>query len=238
MNETNTSYNDYQTRLEQSEKQLVYFYVEKRQLSSFVDGLQIEKTIFRDQLRDLQYNQDRLLAKENKAFEALKGLRASLEEVRRHADLLRNNDTTYNNGFKTDLHEGSDACLTQSQNSNKKLVKKRDLVISKSIHGNFAEIDEMLQSLETELSHLGQDLNPVDINELLYFCQVLCLLAALSCSGVYFSGLTQISHIRYRASSRIFLIHSFKMTWYLLGWLKCTVFGLIYIPSNSLLGYS
>lgn len=53
-----TSYIEPQTRLSQSEKEQVQFYIEKQQLSSGTDGFEIEKTTSDRKSRGLQYNCD------------------------------------------------------------------------------------------------------------------------------------------------------------------------------------
>lgn len=44
----------------------------------------------------------------------------------------------------------------------KELLKKHEHGIKNSVDVNFAVVCEMLQALETELRHLGPDLNPDD----------------------------------------------------------------------------
>lgn len=53
-----TSDNKWQMRLPSSEKNLVQYYVENRELSSRVDGLEIEETSFHCKLSGLQYDYD------------------------------------------------------------------------------------------------------------------------------------------------------------------------------------
>lgn len=92
----------------------------------------------------------------------MKKLRASVEEVYRHAELLRTNVLTYRDRFKTYLREGFAAFLAQLQSSTKELLKSRDLGFKKSADVNFAIVDEMLSALKPHLSHLGQSLNSGD----------------------------------------------------------------------------
>lgn len=73
----------------------------------------------------------------------MKKLRASVEEVRRHAELFRGKVLAYNDRFNTDHHEVFAAFLTQLRDSNKELVKKRDLGIKKSVDVNFTLVNEM-----------------------------------------------------------------------------------------------
>lgn len=53
---------------------------------------------------------------------------------------------------------------------------------------NFTVIDKMLQAFKTEVSHLGQDVNPVDKNKSSACCQMLPLLSAVTYSEVSLRG--------------------------------------------------
>lgn len=58
LDDMDTSYNESQTRLANTEKERIQYYVEKRLLSSRVDGMEIENTIFGRTLRDFQLDYD------------------------------------------------------------------------------------------------------------------------------------------------------------------------------------
>lgn len=73
------SYNKSQAPLVWSEEERVQFYAEKRQLSSRVTGLDIDKITFARELTGFRYNYTGALANEKKASEALKKLRAFFE---------------------------------------------------------------------------------------------------------------------------------------------------------------
>lgn len=113
-------------------------------------------------MRDVQYDNDCAWAKEKTASDVLQTLRASVQIVRCHAELFRTKVSLYNDRFKTNLREGSPVFLTPFRDATKELVKQQELGIMKSVDVNFDVIDEILQALETELSHLELSLNAVD----------------------------------------------------------------------------
>lgn len=93
----------------QSEKERVKYYVEKRQLSFRVDGLQNEKTSIDRQSWDFQHDYDGALAKEEMESDSLKKVHDPVEEFCHHGNLFCNKVPTYNDRFETELHEGFSA---------------------------------------------------------------------------------------------------------------------------------
>lgn len=76
-----------------------------------------------------------------KTSDALEKIRASVEEVCCHSELLRNHDPAYNDLFETNLRECFAIILTQLQDAAKELVNDRHLGIKKSVDINFAVVE-------------------------------------------------------------------------------------------------
>lgn len=92
----------------------------------------------------------------------MKKLRTSIEEISLHAELFRNKLPTHVYLFKTEPHERFAVICTQFRDAIKVLVKKCVLRINESVDAAFSVVDDMLQALETELSHFGLDSDTVD----------------------------------------------------------------------------
>lgn len=111
--------------------------LQKRQLCFCVNGLEIEKTTFDRQTRDLQYNFDGALANEKKGSDPLKKLRASADEVPCHADLFRNMVPAHPARFKRNLGEDVMAFLMQLRDATEEFLKKHNFGIEKVLMKRF-----------------------------------------------------------------------------------------------------
>lgn len=119
------------------------------------------KTSFDCQFKDLWYNYDDPLGKKKKASNTLKKLHGSVQEVRRDAELFRNK-VAYSDRFNTSICEAFALFLMQVRKATKELLKKLDLRMDNGVNASLAIVDGMLQALETELSHIVPNFNPID----------------------------------------------------------------------------
>lgn len=132
--------------------------MERRKRFSGVDNLEPAETLNDCRFSDVHYGYDVELAKEKKSSDALKKLRASVEDASHQVKLFCTNVSTFDDLFRSDLHEGFAAFLSQKRDPIKELVKKRDFGAKKIVYVNVSIVAEMLQALESEFSNLRQHL--------------------------------------------------------------------------------
>lgn len=133
----------------------------KRQWSSHVDVLKIEKTTFGRQLKELQYEYEDALAKGKMASDALKKLRASIDKfVSTTSSLVTKRQLTLIGSKRTCgrafLHSW------KARKCHERLGEEVCSWSGEKCYVNFAVVHDILQAIETVLSHLGPSFNLID----------------------------------------------------------------------------